>query len=186
MRIVAGTSPRRTVGRYELHDEIASGGMATVYLARLRGEATPFSRVVAVKMLHAQYAKEEAFRAMFLDEARLVSRIRHPSVVATLDVLQDEAELFLVMDYVHGESLARLLRMAKDLGAPMPLPVACAIFVGALEGLHAAHEATAEDGTQLEIVHRDVSPQNVLVGADGVARVVDFGVAKAVGRLAEK
>jgi serine/threonine protein kinase len=176
---------KRVVGRYTLYDEVASGGMATVYLACLRGESG-FARVVAVKMLHAQYAKEEAFRAMFLDEARLVSRIRHPNVVATLDVVEDEGELFLIMDYVHGESLSRLLQAVIDQGERVPPSIASAILVDTLEGLHAAHEATSEQGALLSVVHRDVSPHNILVGVDGVAHVADFGVAKAVGRLAEK
>ena len=176
---------KQNVGRYSLYDEIASGGMATVYLARQRGEKG-FSRVVAVKMLHAHYAKEEAFCAMFLDEARLVSRIRHRNVVATLDVLEDDGNLLLVMEYVHGASLSGLLRAAVGAGACVPASIASAIFVDTLEGLHAAHEATSEQGTPLDVVHRDVSPQNILVGVDGVAHVADFGVAKAVGRLAEK
>jgi serine/threonine-protein kinase len=175
----------REVGRYVLHDEIASGGMATVYVARQRGEVG-FSRVVAVKMLHAHYAREDSFRAMFLDEARLVSRIRHPNVVATLDVVQDGGELVLVMEYVHGETLSRLVRQAAAHNEPVPLGVAAAIVGDVLEGLHAAHEATAESGEPLHIVHRDVSPQNVLVASDGVAHVADFGVAKAAGRLAAK
>jgi serine/threonine-protein kinase len=175
----------KRVGRYALHDEIASGGMATVRYARLSGEGS-FSRVVAVKVLHAQYAKEEAFRAMFLDEARLVSRIRHPNVVATLDVQEEEGELFLFMDYVHGESLSKLLRLASSRAESVPVPIAVGILVDALEGLHAAHEATSEQGTPLHVVHRDVSPQNILVASDGVVKVADFGVAKAVGRLAEK
>jgi serine/threonine-protein kinase len=175
----------RQLGRYALHDEIASGGMATVCLARQRGEVG-FARVVAVKVLHAQYAKEESFRAMFLDEARIVSRIRHPNVVATLDVLESDGELFLVMEYVHGESLGRLLKTAATRGVTIPTSVAVAIAIDTLEGLHAAHEATSEDGTPLDIVHRDISPQNLIVGVDGVTHVADFGIAKAVGRLAEK
>jgi eukaryotic-like serine/threonine-protein kinase len=175
----------RQVERYALYDEIASGGMATVYLARLRGQIG-FSRLVAMKALHAQYAKEEAFRAMFLDEARLVSRVRHPNVVPTIDVLEAQGELFLVMDYVHGESLARLLAAAKKRDEPVPIGVACSILIDTLEGLHAAHEATGEDGAPLSVVHRDVSPQNILVGVNGVAQVADFGIAKAAGRLSEK
>jgi serine/threonine-protein kinase len=175
----------RKLGRYALHDEIASGGMATVYLAQQYGEEG-FTRVVAVKVLHAQYAKEEAFRAMFLDEARIVSRIRHPNVVATLDVTQHAGELFLVMDYVHGEALSRLLRSLASSHGVVPTPIALAVAIDTLEGIHAAHEATAEDGAPLGIVHRDVSPQNLIVGVDGAAHVADFGIAKAVGRLAEK
>jgi serine/threonine-protein kinase len=180
--------PVRRIGRYELHDEIASGGMGSVHMGRLRGEEGGFARVVAIKALHAHYAKEESFRAMFLDEARLVSRIRHRNVVATLDVLQAAGDLFLVMEYVHGETLSRLLRAARDQASTeaVPISIACAIMSDVLEGLHAAHDATNEGGEPLFIVHRDVSPQNVIVGADGVALVADFGVAKAVGRLAEK
>jgi len=175
----------RQVGRYTLYDEVAAGGMATVYLARMRGEGG-FSRMVAVKMLHAHYAQEASFRAMFLDEARLVSRIRHPNVVATLDVVQDAGELFLVMEYVHGESLSRLLRTMRERGEQAPIGVVLSVMIEVLEGLHAAHEAKSEAGEPLQIVHRDVSPQNVLVGTDGVAHVADFGIAKAEGRLAEK
>ncbi len=175
----------RSVGRYAVFDELAAGGMATVHLARQRGEEG-FSRVVAVKVLHAQYAREESFRAMFLDEARLVSRIRHPNVVTTLDVLQHEGELFLVMEYVHGESLSRLIKAAAAAKEPIPVPIVVAIVADALEGLHAAHEARGAAGEPLLVVHRDVSPQNILVGADGVSTVADFGIAKAAGRLAEK
>src|SRR6185295_4692393 len=109
--------------------------------------------------------------------------IRHPNVVSTLDVVTTDHELFLVMDYVHGESLSRLLRATRAAGERVPLPIVSAIMSGILHGLHAAHEATTELGEPLEIVHRDVSPQNVLVGTDGIPRVLDFGVAKASGRV---
>ncbi len=175
-------SPVRIIGRYALFDEIAAGGMATVHIGRLLGPVG-FSRTVAIKRLHPQFAKEPDFVAMFLDEARLAARIRHPNVVGTLDVVALEGELFLVMEYVQGESLARLMRTLRERGEAFPIPIAVAIVIGVLEGLHAAHEATSDQGEPLGIVHRDVSPQNVLVGTDGVARVVDFGVAKAVGRV---
>ena len=172
----------RRVGRYALFDEIASGGMATVHLGRLLGSAG-FARTVAIKRLHPTFAKEPDFVSMFTDEARLAARIRHPNVAATLDVVSEDDELFLVMEYIHGESLARLLRTLGPTGQSVPVPIAIAIMAGALHGLHAAHEATTERGDPLGVVHRDVSPQNVMVGIDGVARVLDFGVAKAVGRL---
>ena len=156
--------------------------MATVHFGRLRGQAG-FSRTVAVKRLHAHLAKDPEFVSMFLDEARLAARVRHPNVVPTLDVVALEGELFLVMEYVPGESLARVVKAARADGVTMPLPIACTIVAGTLHGLHAAHEATNERGEPLDLVHRDVSPQNVLVGVDGVARVLDFGIAKAVGRL---
>jgi hypothetical protein len=155
--------------------------MASVHLGRLLGPVG-FSRTVAIKRLHAQFAKDPDFVAMFLDEARLVARIRHPNVVPTLDVVQESDELLLVMEYVQGESFAKLLRRTRAREEPVPIPTLATIFVGILHGLHAAHEATGEHGEPLEIVHRDVSPQNILVGSDGVPRLLDFGVAKASQR----
>jgi serine/threonine-protein kinase len=171
----------RIVGRYAIFDEIASGGMATVYLGRLMG-AGGFARTVAIKRLHPQFAKDPEFVTMFLDEARLAARIRHPNVVPTLDVVAAKGELFLVMEYVQGESLSRLARALKTNGERVPIPILLRIMSDALQGLHAAHEARDERGLSLEIVHRDVTPQNILVGVDGVGRLLDFGVAKAVGR----
>lgn len=162
--------------------EIAAGGMATVHLAQQLG-AAGFSRVVALKRPHESYAKHAGFVAMFLDEARLAARIRHPNVVQTLDVVTDAGELFLVMEYVHGESLLGLAKAAARAGAPMPVDIAAAIVAGVLHGLHAAHEATSEAGEPLGLVHRDATPHNVMVGVDGVARVLDFGVAKATERM---
>ena len=172
----------RIVGRYALYGVLASGGMATVHFGRLIGPVG-FSRTVAIKRLHPQFAADPEFVAMFLDEARLAARIRHPNVVPTLDVVATSGELFLVMEYVPGESMARLVRAARARGVIMPPNITVAVMVGVLQGLHAAHEARNERGAPLGIVHRDVSPQNVLVGADGQARVLDFGVAKAAGRV---
>ena len=171
----------RVVGRYVVHAEIAAGGMATVHVGRLLGPAS-FSRTVAIKRLHPQFAKNPEFVAMFLDEARLAARVRHPNVVPVLDVVSEGGELFLVMDYVEGESLSRLVGASRKRGHAPPPHIAAAIVAQSLHGLHAAHEARDELGQPLAIVHRDMSPQNVLVGTDGVARVLDFGVAKAVGR----
>jgi serine/threonine-protein kinase len=175
-------SPARILGRYELHGELAAGGMATVHLGRLLGEAG-FARTVAIKRLHPQFAKDPEFVAMFVDEARLAARIRHPNVVPTLDVISEDGEIFLVMEYVQGESLSRLLRALAAKKEKMPPHIATTLISGVLHGLHAAHEAKSEKGLPLEIVHRDVSPQNVLVGIDGIAHVLDFGVAKAIGRV---
>ena len=172
----------RVLGRYALYGEIASGGMATVHLGRLLGPVG-FSRTVAIKRLHAQFAKDPDFVAMFTDEARLAARIVHPNVVPMLDVIVLEGELFLVMDYVEGEPLSRLLRAADERGQRVPLPIVASILVGTLHGLHAAHEAVSDRGEPLGIVHRDVSPHNILVGTDGVPRLLDFGIAKAAGRL---
>jgi eukaryotic-like serine/threonine-protein kinase len=169
-------------GRYALCGELASGGMATVHLARQIG-AAGFARIVAVKRLHERFARDPEFVAMFLDEARLVARIRHPNVVQTIDVVAEGSELFLVMEYVHGESLLKLLQVSAKAGTLVPIPIASAILAATLHGLHEAHEARSETGEPLGIVHRDISPHNILVGVDGVARVLDFGVAKATERI---
>jgi serine/threonine-protein kinase len=170
------------LARYTLFDVIARGGMASVHLARMGGPAG-FSRVVAVKRLHPHLAEDREFRTMLLDEARLASRIEHPNVVSILDVAAEKNELFIVMEYVRGASLSELLVALKDDARQISVPIAAAILVGALRGLHAAHEAKGADGTALQIVHRDVSPQNILLGADGRPRITDFGVAKATMRL---
>ncbi|WP_437793312.1 protein kinase domain-containing protein [Sorangium sp. So ce693] len=167
-------------GRYESLRAIASGGMATVYLGRAVG-AGGFERLVALKMMHPHIAAEPEFVAMFLDEARLAARVRHPNVVATFDLVEDP--LFLVMEYIEGPSLHNLLRTCARAKRPVPLGIALRIFLDVLAGLHAAHELTGSEGEPLHLVHRDVSPQNVLVGVDGIARITDFGVARAETRL---
>jgi eukaryotic-like serine/threonine-protein kinase len=118
---------------------------------------------------------------MLLDEARLVARIAHPNVIPTLDVVESDGEVFLVMEYVRGVTLAHLMRAAKKAGRDVPPIVAGGIVSAVLQGLLAAHEATDDFGTPLHLVHRDVSPQNVLVGADGMVRLLDFGIAKTIG-----
>jgi eukaryotic-like serine/threonine-protein kinase len=150
--------------------------MGAVHIGSLVGPAG-FARTVAIKRMHPHLSCEPTFVTMFLDEARLAARVDHPNVVATLDVVAESGEILLVMEYVRGLSLVELR------GRAMPLPIASAIVVGVLDGLQAAHEAVDANGRPLSIVHRDVSPQNVLVGADGIARVADFGIAKAFGRL---
>ena len=176
------SSAPRVVGRYALYGEFAHGGMATVHLGRLLGPVG-FARTVAIKRLHPQYAKDPDFVSMFVDEARLAARIRHPNVVSTLDVVVLDGELFLVMDYVQGETLARLLRLQRERREQTPSRIAIAVITQVLAGLHAAHEARNERAEPLGLVHRDMSPQNVMVGVDGVARVLDFGIAKAEGRV---
>ncbi len=179
-----GTGARvpRVIGRYAIYGEIASGGMATVHFARLVGPSG-FARTVAIKRAHPHLARDPDFALMFLDEARLASRIRHPNVVSTIDVLQTPSDLVLVMDYVHGESLWKLVRAGGAKNERVPAGIAATILIDTLHGLHAAHEARDERGEPLGIVHRDVSPQNILVGVDGITRLVDFGIAKAAGRL---
>ena len=165
--------------RYELLERIASGGMATVYIGRIRG-AAGFSRLVAIKRAHPHLIEDPTFRRMLIAEARLASRIHHPHVVSVQDVEESDDELLLVMDYVDGVAMSRLLSLAITEERPMPPPVAVRIVVDVCTGLHAAHELRDSDGTALGIVHRDVSPHNILVGLDGISRIADFGVAKCV------
>ncbi|HHH27125.1 MAG TPA: serine/threonine protein kinase [Polyangiaceae bacterium] len=173
----------RQLGRYEVLCQLASGGMATVYVAR-RGGVAGFERLVAIKVLHPHLAHDEEFISMFLDEARLAARIRNPNVVATLDISDTEGDgYFLVMDYVEGDHLGHLLRGAARGGERLPTAVTARILMDALAGLQAAHELTSGTGEPLRLVHRDLSPHNILVGDDGVARITDFGVAKAQVRL---
>ncbi len=167
------------VGRYELHEPIGRGGMATVFLARL--VTGGISKPVAIKRLHATTAEPQVLRNMLADEARLAMRVAHPNIVAVHDVV-DEGGMHLVMDLVIGETLALLLRRSEGRA---PARIVAAILLDVLHGLDAAHRANDERGAPLGLVHRDVSPQNVLVGADGMARVLDFGIAKASGRLQE-
>ncbi|MBI5532885.1 MAG: protein kinase [Deltaproteobacteria bacterium] len=174
--------PILTLGRYALHGEIASGGMATVHFGRM-SSLGGFSRTVAIKRMRRDIAMDPEFVAMFLDEARLTSRVEHPNVVATLDVVAEGGEVFLVMEYVKGESLSRLIRAGRHSKERVPMNIAVSIIAGALTGLHAAHEALGEGGAPLGIIHRDVSPQNILVGEDGITRITDFGIAKAESRL---
>jgi serine/threonine-protein kinase len=169
-------------GRYEIIRTIASGGMAVVHLGRALGVGG-FERLVAVKVMHPHVASEPECVDMFLDEARLAARIRHPNVVGTIDVSEDEQGVFLVMEYVEGPSFQAVLRELKKKKADRPLDVMLRIFIDALHGLHAAHELDDADGSPLNLVHRDVSPQNILVGVDGIARITDFGVARAETRL---
>jgi serine/threonine-protein kinase len=173
---------RQRVDRYELIGEIASGGMATVYLARLTGVGG-FRRFVAIKRLHPHLAGEKEFVEMFLDEARLAAGIHHPNVVSILEVSASPLGYYLVMEYVEGDTLARLLARAAGQGQRLPTAIALRILIDSLSGLHGAHELRDDRGALVELVHRDVSPQNVLVGIDGVSRITDFGVARAASRL---
>jgi hypothetical protein len=169
-------------GRYVVFGEIASGGMASVLYGRLLGPVG-FARPVAIKRLHPHVAREPGLVSMFIDEARICSRVSHANVVPTLDVIEAPGELSLVMEYVHGVSLETLLELAAASGQRVPLGIAASLMLGTLHGLSAAHEARTEAGELLGIVHRDVSPQNILVGVDGVPRLLDFGIAKARGRI---
>jgi serine/threonine-protein kinase len=153
--------------------------MGTVYLARHAGEAG-FQRLFAVKVLHAHLAEEAGFVDMLRDEARIAARIHHPNVVAVVDIGTQGDSHYIVMEYVEGPSFATLWKRSRD---NRPIDLVLSVMIETLEGLHAAHTLQDEEGEPLQLVHRDVSPQNVLVGVDGVARITDFGIAKAESRI---
>lgn len=173
------------IGSYALHAQIASGGMGVVYFATTDGDRSNGRAVVAAKRLHPHLRHDQTFAMMLLDEARLAVSVRHPNVVQVIDVLSTPDDLLLVLEYVAGLSVHELATHgnAARKRSPVPLPVAITIVVDGLRGLQAAHEAVGEDGKPLDLIHRDVSPQNLLVDATGVTKLTDFGVAKAVGRL---
>jgi serine/threonine protein kinase len=174
------------IGRYDVLLPIASGGMGTVYLARSRGLGG-FERYVALKVMHAHLQHEEEFASDLIEEAKLAGRIQHPNVVQVMDVGDDPHGIFLVMEYVEGDSLAGLLRMSRkedpSKRVEAPPTVGLRILHDALLGLHVAHELTDGAGAPQHLVHRDFSPQNIMVGTDGISRLTDFGVAKATTRI---
>jgi serine/threonine-protein kinase len=166
-----------TTSRYEVLTRIASGGMATVFVGRVRG-AVGFSRLVAIKRPHPFVADDPALRNGLVIEARVAAAIHHPHVVSVLDVEVQGEDVSLILDYVEGCALSELLSHAKRSRAPLPTGVAVRVILDAASGLHAAHVLCDAGGRPLGIVHRDVSPQNILVGRDGHARLTDFGIAK--------
>ena len=162
---------------------IARGGMGFVELC-VRREGR-FWRWCARKRLHDAFRNDLRFRSMFMDEARLAGLVRHPNVIGVFDVGEDDQGPYLIMDYVEGLSLARAIRDTAKAGRPIPMQVAIRICREAALGLHAAHEARSESGAAIHLVHRDVSPQNILMGFDGTIRVTDFGIAKALGNVSQ-
>jgi serine/threonine-protein kinase len=175
--------PGARLDRYDVLQRVAWGGMGEVWLGRLSGKHG-FEKLVAIKTMLPEIARDQRLRAMFLDEARLASRVAHANVAQVLDLGDDGDLLYLVMEWVDGESLESLATRLERGGSSLPLGIALRITADACAGLHAAHEARASDGSPMGIVHRDVSPQNVMVSDQGVAKVIDFGIARARGRLA--
>lgn len=170
-----GSKANTKCGQYELLVRIGRGGMASVFLAR-----GPGGRPAAVKVMHKEFAFQREFVNMLIDEARLASRIQHPNVVSTLEVGRDREQPYLVMEYVEGVALDRLLHRSKD---ERPADLIVQVAIDALRGLHAAHNLRDEAGAPLGLVHRDVTPGNIMVGVDGIGRITDFGVAKARARI---
>ncbi len=176
-----GSAPVR-IGRYEIIGPLAAGGMAEILLARLAG-AHGFERVVALKRVLPHLARDESFVRMFIDEARIVSELRHPNVVQVLELGQHDGELFMAMEYLEGEPLSGLLRRMRIRKTSLPRALAAYVVAESAAGLHAAHELKSPDGTSRELVHRDVSPQNIFITYDGQVKVIDFGIAKAADRV---
>lgn len=172
----------RKLGRHRLERRLAQGGMATVYLAKQEGPGG-FDRAVAIKVVHAHLAREQRFSTMFLDEAQLTGKLHHPNICGVIEFGEQDGLLYLVMEYLHGETLSAVVRRGWRDGGALPPPLVARIVCDAARGLHAAHELRDEQGQPLELVHRDVSPQNVMVLYDGHTKLTDFGIARARGRL---
>ncbi|MCX5741197.1 MAG: serine/threonine-protein kinase [Proteobacteria bacterium] len=182
LSIAGGSLAGQQIGRWQIIRILGSGGMADVFLAHARGEAG-FEKQVALKVMHSHLARNERAVAHFLDEARLAARVQHPNVVQIHDLGKIGDDYVIVMDYVDGVDLERLLASARAGGRPVPIEVALGIMCRICDGLHAAHTAIAPDDTKLGIIHRDVKSANVLVSKQGAVKVVDFGIAKAATQV---
>jgi serine/threonine protein kinase len=169
------------LGRYELLVPIARGGMARVWAARQHGQRG-FTKLVAIKTILPHLAREAEFERMFLDEARIASLVHHPNVCEIYELGDDQGVLYLAMEWVSGDSLMHVMRNAKRVES-IDLRIAARIVADGAAGLHAAHELTDDDNRPMSVVHRDVSPHNILISADGHIKVADFGVAKALGQM---
>ncbi len=174
----ARRAPRR-IGIYDVIGELARGGMGIVYLACKAGEAG-FQRLFAIKVLHTHLADDASFVSMLHDEARIAARLHHPNVVPIVDLGAEDGLYYVVMEYVEGAAFSMLLRASAG---ERPARLVVPILIDILEGLHAAHTLTDDAGDRLNLVHRDVSPQNILIGIDGNSRLTDFGIAKVTTRV---
>ena len=172
-------APGDKLGKYELIRQIAIGGMAELYLARTLG-IEGFEKLVVVKRILPQYVTNASFVNMFLNEARLAATLHHPNVAQVYDIGVEDGDYFFAMEYVHGEDLERVASQSIEQGVPMSMDASLTLIAGLCAGLHYAHERTGTDGRPLQIVHRDVSPSNVLVSYDGGVKLVDFGIARAM------
>jgi len=174
----------RKLGRYQIVKHLAQGGMADVLLARTTG-IEGFERHVVIKRIRAEQARDHRYVDMFLDEARLAASLHHHNIVPVNDIGEEDGEYFFAMEYVHGEDVRALLSQLSKRGEHVPLEHAITIVTAAAAGLHHAHEQRGPDRSPLGIVHRDVSPANILIGYDGGVKVADFGIAKAAHRTTQ-
>jgi serine/threonine protein kinase len=172
--------PTPDVGKYRLIAELARGGMGVVHVAVVQGLAG-FTKLLVIKELRSELVDDEAFVSMFFDEARVAARLNHPNIVQTIEVGSEGRRHFLAMEYLEGQSLQRIIRRARQQGEAIPLGVHLRVLVEVLLALEYAHSLTDLDGTPVGLVHRDVSPQNVLVTYEGHTKLVDFGIAKTLG-----
>ena len=176
--------PPERFGRYELLHLLARGGMAEIFVARAPGIGG-FERLVVIKRILPEMTANREFVGLFLDEARLAATLHHSNIAQVFDAGIEGGRYFMAMEYVHGRDLGTILRTAAKRGETLPLAEALAIVTGVCAGLHYAHEQTQPDGRPLGLIHRDVSPSNILVTYDGWPKLVDFGIAKAITRTVE-
>jgi len=170
-------------GKYQLVEIAGEGGMATVYKAVVKG-AAGFQRTVAIKHIKPEYRALKNYVDMFIEEARVGSELAHPNIVQVHDFIAEEGSYYLVMEWVEGIDLGHFIRLHRDAGIHVDWPLAVAIGIGTLRGLAAAHDRRAPDGTPSPVIHRDVTPHNVLLGVNGVVKLTDFGLARARDRVA--
>jgi serine/threonine-protein kinase len=169
-------------GRYQLLRKIATGGMAQLYLAHIKGEAD-FTKLCVVKKILPHLGEQKRFVEMFLDEARIAATLNHPNIVQIYDLGKVKSAYFIAMEYIQGEDLSHLAKRAVTQNRSLPVELCCRIIADLCAGLHYAHESRDQDNKPLNLVHRDVSPQNVLVTYDGQIKIVDFGIAKAANKV---
>ena len=172
------------LGKYEIIKRLATGGMAEIFLARVSG-LPGFQKMVVIKRILPQLATKTDFVEMFLDEARIAATLQHPNIVQMYDVGVVDGNYFIAMEYLHGEDVRSLMRALHRQDKKLPLEHALNIVIGVSSGLHYAHEKVGFDGKPLDIVHRDVTPQNIIVTYDGAVKLLDFGIAKASNRFGE-
>ncbi len=179
-----GSSVDRRIGRYRIVGKLGQGSMGTIYLGRAEGVGR-FERLMAIKMIHPHLAKQKPIIEMFLDEARVAALIRHPNLVPVFEIGEHDGSYFVAMEYVSGEPLSVFLDENARVGAAIDSDLAAYVMAAVCEALHGAHEMKDAAGRTLDLVHRDICPQNIMLGYDGIVRVMDFGVAKTTRRIAK-